>query len=72
MTGLRITAIVLIVAGTLGLIYGGFSYSSRSNETEWGPLNVSVDKRERINIPFWVGAGSIALGAALLLIRRRS
>lgn len=72
MTGLRITAIVLIVAGTLGLIYGGFSYTSRSSETEWGPLNLSVDKRESVNIPFWVGAGAIAIGAALLLIRRRS
>ena len=72
MTALRITAIVLIVAGALALIYGGFSYTSRSGESEWGPLNVSVDKRETINIPFWAGASTVAIGVALLLIKRRN
>jgi len=33
----KIAAIVLIVAGILGLVYGGFSYTKNTHEAKLGP-----------------------------------
>jgi ABC-type thiamin/hydroxymethylpyrimidine transport system permease subunit len=64
---MKILAIVLIVAGVLALVYGGFSYISDSHTTKLGPLKLTVQDKERVNIPIWAGVGAIAVGAALLL-----
>jgi hypothetical protein len=68
---MRLIAIVLIIAGTLGLIYGGFSYTKDRSDVKIGPLQFSIAEKERVNVPVWAGAGGIALGALLLLIGRR-
>jgi hypothetical protein len=71
MNTVKIVAIVLIVAGTLGLIYGGFSYTKESHDAKLGPLELSVKEKERVSIPVWVGVGAIAAGALLLLLRKK-
>lgn len=71
MSAVRITAIALIVAGVLGLVYGGFSYTRETHEARVGPVEFSVADRERVNVPVWVGAGAVLLGGALLLLGRR-
>ena len=38
----RLAAIVLIVAGALGLAYGGFSYTKETHEAKLGPIELSV------------------------------
>lgn len=68
MSTTKIVGIVLIVAGTLGLIYGGFSYTKEKHDVKLGPLEFSVVEKEKINIPVWAGAGAIAIGVFLLLI----
>ena len=72
MTGLRILAIVLLLAGAAALVYGGFSYTRETHEAEIGPIEVSVEERERVNIPVWAGIGAIVLGGVLLFSSRRS
>lgn len=67
MSSLRIVAIVLIVAGILGLLYGGFTYTKTTHEAKVGPLSVSVKDKETVNIPIWAGVGAIVVGGALLL-----
>ena len=67
MNALKIAAIVLIVAGILGLVYGGFSYTSETHDAKLGPIEISVQDRERVNVPVWAGVGAIAVGGALLL-----
>jgi uncharacterized membrane protein YidH (DUF202 family) len=64
---MKILAIVLIVAGVLALVYGGFSYISDTHTTKLGPIKITTQDRERVNIPLWAGVGAIAVGAALLL-----
>jgi drug/metabolite transporter (DMT)-like permease len=64
----KIAGIVLIVAGTLGLIYGGFSYTKEKHDVKLGPLEFSVVEKDTVNIPVWAGAGAIAIGVVLLLI----
>jgi hypothetical protein len=61
-------AIVLIVAGVLGLVYGSFSYTKETHETKIGPLELSVKEKETVNIPVWAGIGAIVVGGALLLL----
>lgn len=62
---------VLIVAGVLGLIYGGFSYTKETHEAKLGPLELSVQNKETISIPVWLSVGVIAAGAGLLLFGGR-
>jgi len=64
---MKILAIILIVAGVLALVYGGFSYVSDTHSAKIGPINLTVKDKERVNIPIWAGVGAIAIGAALLL-----
>jgi hypothetical protein len=67
----KIIGVLLIVAGTLGLIYGGFSYTSEKHDVKLGPLKFSVTEKETVNVPVWAGAGSIAIGVILLLAGRK-
>lgn len=67
MDAMKILAIVLIVAGVLALVYGGFSYISDTHTTKLGPINLTVKDKERVNIPLWAGVGAIVVGAVLLL-----
>jgi uncharacterized membrane protein YphA (DoxX/SURF4 family) len=64
----KIAAIVLIVAGVLGLMYGGFSYTKQTHEANLGPIALSLNERQRVNVPVWAGAGAIAAGGVLLLL----
>ena len=56
-----------LVAGVLGLAYGGFSFTKQTHEAKVGPLSLSVKEQQNVNIPAWLGVGSILLGGALLL-----
>jgi hypothetical protein len=68
MSPLKIAAIVLIVAGVLGLVYGGFSYTKETHDAKLGPIEISVQDRERVNVPVWAGVGAIVIGGGLLLV----
>jgi TRAP-type C4-dicarboxylate transport system permease small subunit len=64
----RLIAIVLIVAGVLGLVYGGFSYTKDTTAVKVGPIELSVKERETVNIPMWAGIGAIVIGGLLLVL----
>lgn len=67
MNAIKILAILLIAAGTLGLLYGGFSYTKDSHDLKLGPVEVSVKEKKSVNIPMWVGVGALVLGGLLLV-----
>lgn len=67
MNAIKMVGIALIVAGGLGLAYGGFSFTKETHEVKLGPLSLSVKEQENVNIPVWLGIGSIFLGGSLLL-----
>lgn len=71
MGGLKILAIVLIAAGTLGLVYGAFTYTRQTHHAEIGPVNIEVKDQETVNIPVWGSVGAIVAGTVLLLVGRR-
>ncbi len=71
MSGIRILAIALIVAGILGLVYGSFSYTRETHETRVGPIELSIKDKETVNIPVWAGVGAIVVGGVLLVFGSR-
>jgi len=72
MNGTKLAALVLIVAGVLGLAYGGFTYTKETHETKLGPIELSVTDKETVNIPVWLGAGAIIAGVLLLVVRTKN
>jgi TRAP-type C4-dicarboxylate transport system permease small subunit len=68
MSAIKIAAVVLIVAGVLGLAYGSFSYTKETHHATLGPIDLSVKDRETINVPVWAGVGAIVVGGVLLLL----
>lgn len=66
MNAVKIAAIVLIVAGVLGLVYGGFTYTKETHTAEVGPIELSVQETDTINVPIWAGVGAIVIGGVLL------
>ena len=65
---IKLVAVVLIVAGALGLAYGGFTYTKSTHDTKIGPIELSVQNKQTVNVPAWAGVGAIVLGGVLLLV----
>jgi hypothetical protein len=66
MSGIRILALALIVAGVLGLAYGSFTYTKDTHTTKLGPIELSVKDKQTVNIPVWAGVVAIVAGGGLL------
>jgi multidrug transporter EmrE-like cation transporter len=71
MSGARIAALVLIVAGILGLVYGSFTYTKESHNAKLGPFEFSIKDKETVNVPVWAGVGAIVAGVVLLVARKK-
>jgi uncharacterized membrane protein YidH (DUF202 family) len=71
MSAVKIVAVVLVVAGILGLVYGTFSYTKETHDVKLGPLELSVKEKQTVNVPIWAGVGAIVAGGGLLLLAYR-
>jgi len=71
MEPIKIVAIVLIMAGILGLVYGEFSYTKDTQEAKLGPFELTVKDKKTVNVPVWAGVGAIVAGALLLFARKK-
>ena len=67
MNMVKLIGVALIVAGVLGLLYGGFSFTKETHDVKLGPIELSVKEKQSVNVPVWAGVAAIAVGAALLL-----
>jgi hypothetical protein len=68
---MRLIAILLLVGGTVALVYGGFSYTKDTTAVKLGSIELSVEEKETINVPVWAGVGAVAIGGLLLLLGGR-
>jgi multidrug transporter EmrE-like cation transporter len=71
MNATKLIGIVLIVAGSLGLAYGGFSYTKETTGMKLGPIELKVEEKQNVNIPLVVSAAGIVLGVFLLVVGAR-
>ena len=67
MSAVKIMAIVLMVAGIAGLLYGNFTYTKETHDIKLGPLEMSVAEKQTVNVPVWAGVLAIVGGGVLLL-----
>ena len=67
MNALKILGAVLIVAGVLALVFGGFSYTRETHSAKLGPVELSMKEKESVSVPVWAGIGAIVLGGVLIL-----
>lgn len=70
MNAVKMLAIVLIVAGSLALVYGGITYTKETHQAKLGSLELSIKDTETVNIPVWAGVGAIVAGVILLFARK--
>ena len=71
MNSIKLAAVALIVAGVLGLAYGGFSYTRETTGVQLGPIALKVEEKKSVNVPLIVSAGAIVLGVFLLAFKRK-
>lgn len=67
----KMIGIIMIAAGALGLVYGGFSYTKETTGLKIGPMELKVQEKKTINVPMVLSAGAIVLGAFLLVFGRK-
>ena len=68
MNPIKLVGVALIVAGLLGLIYGGFSYTKDTTVVKLGPIELSAKEKQTVNVPMWAGVGAIVVGGLLLVM----
>ncbi len=68
MSLVKVVAALLIAAGVLGLLYGGFSFTKETHDLKLGPIELSVKEKESVSVPVWAGVAAIVIGAGLLLV----
>jgi len=61
-----ILGIILIIAGTAGLIWGGFDIPRNRDVAEIGPVEVQAETTERISIPWWLAGAGLVGGIVLV------
>lgn len=66
----QIIGLLLIVAGLLGLVYGGFTYTKDTTAVKLGPIELKVQEKESVAIPVVASGAAIALGAFLMFAGR--
>ena len=68
---MRTFGILLVVAGILSLLYGGFSYTREKTVVDLGPIEAKVDQKHHVNIPPIAGTVALLSGLALIASDRR-
>ena len=67
MNAIKMVAIALMVAGVLALVYGSFSYTKATHQAKLGPIELSLQEKQTVNVPVWAGVGAIVAGGLLLV-----
>jgi len=67
---MKALGVILVLLGIIGLFAGGISYTRREEILDVGPIEATVEKRERIPLPPIAGAIALSCGIVLLMRRR--
>jgi hypothetical protein len=62
----RTLGIILIVAGLLGLVWGGFSYTTSEKILDIGPIHATREKTH--NLPLAPIAGVLVLAGGIVIL----
>jgi uncharacterized membrane protein len=62
----RTIGVILIVVGSVMLIWTGFSYTKKEKVVDAGPIQISADKKESVNWPPYLG-GILLVGGIVIV-----
>lgn len=69
---MKALGIILVLVGILALAYGGITYTRQEKVIDAGPIQASVDKKERIPVSPIAGGVAVVAGLVLIFAGRRS
>jgi hypothetical protein len=67
----RVLGVVLVVAGLIALLAGGFSFTRRREVARVGPISASVREKETFPISRVAGVLLLAAGIGLVVVGSR-
>lgn len=70
MSVIKIVAILLIIAGGLGLAYGRVSFTKDTHRASFGPISLTARETQDVAIPMWAAVGAILVGGLVLMTRK--
>jgi len=62
----KMTGVVLILLGLIGVLYGGFTFTTKEKVIDIGPIEATRDKKHTLPLP--PIAGAVALVGGIVLI----
>ena len=68
---MKVLGIVLIVLGVVGVLYGGFTWTTKDKVVDLGPVEVTTDQTQSVPLPPIAGAVSLIAGTALIVMSGR-
>jgi hypothetical protein len=68
----RTIGVILIALGLIGLIWGGFSYTTRDKVADIGPIDITRDKKHSVPLPPVLGVVAFLGGVALLAAGKKA
>jgi len=71
MKPIEFIGLILIVLGTLALIYQGITFTSREKIIDIGPIQASADVKKTIPLPPLLGGLALAGGIGLVIVGRK-
>ncbi len=64
----KIIGMILIGLGLIGLVWGGFTYTTREKVIDIGPIQATRDQTHTVPLPPIAGALALIGGIALLVV----
>ena len=68
MAAVKILGTILVVLGLIGVVWGGFTYTTRDKIIDIGPIHATRDKTHHLPVPPIAGAIALVGGVTLLLL----
>jgi uncharacterized membrane protein len=62
----RTIGVAMIIIGAIMLIWTGFTYTDKEKLIDAGPIQVSAEKKERVNWPPYLG-GILLVGGIVII-----
>ena len=67
----RNLGIILIIAGAVMLIWSGISFTRKEKAVDVGPLQVSVDKKQQLTWPPYLGGVLLVAGIIFIVTDKK-
>lgn len=64
----KVIGLILIVLGLVGVIWGGFTYTTRKTVIDLGPIQATSDQKHSVPLPPIAGGVALVGGIALLFV----